>query len=150
MPDLDKQIHDETLAALKKQRDAYARYIEIVGAQQKAVANGNLSLMRGLADQLDGIIAEIEEIGNQLMPVYQSISSGQVDGLHVQAVRDQMTAVTADAALAQANVRKLTQLLVKGRDETRQQLESMDGTAQSPMVDSPLENKPPNLIDTRR
>jgi hypothetical protein len=150
MPDIERSTHNEAISALRSQREAYGRYSEIVSAQRSAVEKGNVRRMRGLADQLDEIIAEIEETGRQLAPVYQLVAGGQVDGPNTQAVRDMMTAVTADAALAQTNVRKLTQLLVAGRDETRRNLDSLNGgTGQSTMVGT-YGAAQANLIDTRR
>jgi len=149
MPDIESAVHDNAVAALESQREAYGRYLEIVNAQHKAVENGNVRLMNGLADQLDTIIVEIEENGNDLLPVYRLISEGKVDGPRVQVIRDLMTAVTADAAMAQARVRSLTHTLLKGRDDTRRELESLDRSRQIEISRSRYDTRPPNLVDAR-
>lgn len=150
MHDIDPDTYAEAREALESQREAYGRYVEIVSAQSKAVEAENVHLMNGLADQLDAIITEIEEIGRRLAPAYTLVADSRMVGPNAQALRDLMTAVTADAALAQAAVRKLTQRLVKRRDETRSELAALDSASHSTVAGNEWGKRPSHLIDTRR
>jgi hypothetical protein len=121
-----------------------------VSAQRTAAETGNVRLMSGLADQLDALITDIDGTGRRLGPVYQLVAGGQVDGPRVQAIRDMMTAVTADAALAQASVRRLTLLLITRRDETRKEFDSISASTPAAFAGTAAGRSSPSLIDTRR
>ncbi len=150
MRDIEPGTYAEAREALESQRGAYGRYMEIVSAQGKAVDEEDVRLMNGLAEQLDAIITEIEETGRRVAPIYKLVADSAMAGPNAQALRDLMTAVTADAALAQASVRKLTQKLVKRRDELRGELAALDGASHSTVAENGFAAQPSHLIDTRR
>ncbi len=150
MPDVDRELFESATVALSAQREAYQRYLQIVDAQRAALQADDMRLMRGLADQLDKIIADIEDHGKNVAPIQRLFSGGQVDGKRAQEIRDMMTAVAADAASAQASVRELTRRLVQGRDETRRELLSLENDNAASAPPGALESPQPRLIDTRR
>ncbi len=150
VPDVDQDLFESATRALLAQRQAYQSYLQIVDAQRAALQADDMRLMRGLADQLDGIIADIEDQGKNVVPIQRLFSGGQVDGIRAQEIRDLMTAVAADAASAQASVRELTRRLVQGSDEARRELLSLEDDSTPNSAAGALDTPQPRLIDTRR
>ncbi len=126
MNDLDEVALQEATWALGERRRIFARYTTILDAQRAALKSDNIPLMANLAQQVDAIIADLYANWQRIAPYEKVIAEGSSDGPNTQTVRDLMTAVAAEAALAEATVRDLTKQLLRKRRAVRDELELLD------------------------
>ena len=149
MGDLEPEAYTAATEALSDQRAAYGRYLEIVDAQRAALGSNNLRVVTALAERLDGVIAEIQVGAKRLAPVLEAIEHRSVDGPRTQTLRDLMTATAADAAMAQAAVRDLTQQLAADRDQAATELDATSPAGPLRRSGFPPGRAQPALIDAR-
>ncbi len=147
MPDLDRGFYDRAAEVLGTQRDAYKRYMQILDAQRAAMGSNNIRLVTALAQRLQVILGEIQTAGRLLAPTYHSFKQGRVDGPRTQSLKDLMTAVAAEAALAQASVRALTSRLTGVQAEIARELDLHPSPNKRAVPGRPPRHTHPALID---
>ncbi len=148
MPDLDRGFYDRAADVLGTQRDAYKLYMQILDAQRAAMGSNNIRLVTALAQRLQVILGEIQTASRLLAPTYHRIQQGRVDGPRTQSLKDLMTAVAAEAALAQASVRALTSQVAGVQAEIARELDLDPTTNPTPTAGRPRGGPQPALIDT--
>jgi hypothetical protein len=142
--DISHDFHADAKEALCEMRASYGRYLDVVEAQRVALGQGNLRMVARLSERIDTIIADVQDRSNKLAPVYPTVSSRATDGPRAQELRDLMTAVAAEAALAQAAQQDLTKQMITRRDQVVHDLDQLDGLSARP--NSPY-SRQPTLVD---
>ena len=124
--DISHNQHAAAKAALGEVRALYGRYLDVVEAQRVALQQSNVRLVARLSENIDTIIAGTRVRSNELAPVYTTLSSQTTDGPRAQELRDLMTAVAAEAELAQAAQRDLTRQMITRRNRLAKELDRLD------------------------
>jgi hypothetical protein len=127
--DLEERAYREACAAFASQQSALRRYADIVAMQNQAAAANDMDRVAELAGRVDLIIAELAESGHRLEPTRERLRSKALTGPRADAARRLMRAVANAAAATEADVRGLTQELVRHRDAVGRDLAALDAAA---------------------
>jgi hypothetical protein len=142
--DISHNQHECAIAALEDVRASYGRYLDVVEAQRIALQQEDMRLIARLSEKIDTTIAEVRARSKNLAPIYPILSLETTDGPRAQELRDLMTAVAAEAALAQAAQRDLTRQMIARRNQAARELDQLE--RDSLRTSSPY-SRQPALVD---
>ncbi len=102
--DLDDDRFFRAVAAVAILREHYRRYLSLIEAQEAATRPEDFGRLLALADQVDGVLAELDRaatVSTELARVFPTLLG---PGPRVTAIRDMVTRLGAESALIQAQV----------------------------------------------